>query len=251
MKNVKRKGINYMVNKFVRGQIWAVRTDIEKGNRVFSGEHISLILGVNKENTITIIPSTSKLNSENKILTTVELELTNLDGVTTVGHFIPNMVQTIDARKAYRYIGMLDKRSVMEVQKAVGKYLGFDKIKFEESFDKIKENENIAREEQTPIVKEEKQMPIAKEEKQKPIKIGRPVKAHAKIGDIRCFKGKEYIKKVDGKEKYNSIIAKWPKEVLDSIVEEYKNGSPKMAIAFEYGISDTKVGQYLRSRGLK
>ena len=71
-----------MVNKFVRGQIWAVRTDINKGDRVFSGEHISLILGVNKENTITIIPSTSKLNSENKILTTVELELTNLDGVT-------------------------------------------------------------------------------------------------------------------------------------------------------------------------
>lgn len=239
-----------MVNKFVRGQIWAVRTDINKGDRVFSGEHISLILGVNKENTITIIPSTSKLNSENKILTTVELELTKLDGVTTVGHFIPNMIQTIDARKAYRYIGMLDKRSVMEVQKAVGKYLGFDRIKFEDNFDKIKENENIAREEQTPIVKEEKQMPIAKEEKHTPIK-GRPIKAQAKIGDIKYFKGKEYIKKVDGKEKYNSIIAKWPKEVLDSIVEEYKNGAPKVAIAFEYGISDTKVRHYLLSRGLK
>lgn len=238
-----------MVNKFVRGQIWAVRTDIEKGNRVFSGEHISLILGVNKENTITIIPSTSKLNSENKILTTVELELTNLDGVTTIGHFIPNMIQTIDARKAYRYIGMLDKRSVMEVQKAVGKYLGFDKIRFEENFDKKYENENIAREEQIPIAKEE-QTTIAKEEKHTPIK-GRPIKAQAKIGDIKYFKGKEYIKKVDGKEKYNSIIAKWPKEVLDSIVEEYKNGAPKVAIAFEYGISDTKVRHYLLSRGLK
>lgn len=238
-----------MVNKFVRGQIWAVRTDINKGDRVFNGEHISLILGVNRENTITIIPSTSKLNPENKILTTVELELTNLDGVTTVGHFIPNMVQTIDARKAYRYIGMLDKRSVMEVQKAVGKYLGFDKIRFEENFDKKYENENIAREEQIPIAKEE-QTTIAKEEKHTPIK-GRPIKAQAKIGDIKYFKGKEYIKKVNGKEKYNSIIAKWPKEVLDSIVEEYKNSAPKVAIAFEYGISDTKVRHYLLSRGLK
>ena len=73
-----------MINKFIRGQIWAVRTHITKDDRVFSGEHIALILGVNKENTITIIPSTSKLNPENKILTTVELELTNLDGVTTV-----------------------------------------------------------------------------------------------------------------------------------------------------------------------
>lgn len=243
-----------MVNKFVRGQIWAVRTDINKGDRVFNGEHISLILGVNRENTITIIPSTSKLNPENKILTTVELELTNLDGVTTVGHFIPNMIQTIDARKAYRYIGMLDKRSVMEVQKAVGKYLGFDRIKFEDNFDKKYENENIDREEQTPIVKEE-QTPIVKEKKQTPIKnantIGSLVKAQAKIGDIKYFKGKEYIKKVDGKEKYNAVIAKWPKEVLDSIVEEYKNGAPKVAIAFEYGISDTKVRHYLLSRGLK
>jgi len=246
-----------MVNKFVRGQIWAVRTDINKGDRVFSGEHISLILGVNKENTITIIPSTSKLNSENKILTTVELELTNLDGVTTVGHFIPNMIQTINARKAYRYIGMLDKRSVTEVQKAVGKYLGFDKIIFEENFDKKYENENIAREKkQIPIVKEE-QTPIVKEEKQTPIKnisksnLGRLVKAQAKIGDVKYFKGKEYIKKVNGKEKYNKIIAKWPQEVLDSIVEEYKNGAPKVAIAFEYGISDTKVRHYLLSRGLK
>lgn len=226
-----------MINKFIRGQIWAIKTCINKDDRVFSGEHIALILGTNKENTITIVPSTSKLNPENKILTTVELELTNLDGVTTVGHFIPNMIQTIDTRKALRYIGMLDKRSVEEVQRAVGEYLGF---KFEQSFNYNNKSEN-----KQPVIKEEK----------KPIKrantLGRPVKVQTKIGDIRYFKGKEYIKKVDGKEKYNMIIAKWPKEVLDAIVEEYKNGSPKMAIAFEYGISDTSVGQYLRSRGLK
>lgn len=245
-----------MINRFIRGQIWAIKTCINKDDRVFSGEHIALILGVNKENTITIVPSTSKLNPENKILTTVELELTNLDGVTTIGHFIPNMIQTIDSRKALRYIGMLDKKSVMEVQKAVGEYLGLSK--FEQSFDNDKKSEY-----KQPAVKEEKHMPVAKkektpivkEEKQTPIKnantIGRPVKAQAKIGDIRYFKGKEYIKKVDGKEKYNSIIAKWPKEVLDSIVEEYKNGAPKIAIAFEYGISDTKVRHYLLSRGLK
>lgn len=237
-----------MINKFIRGQLWMIRTYINKDDRVFSGEHIALILGVNKENTLTIIPSTTKLNPETKILTTVELELTNFDGVTTIGHFIPNMIQTIDSRKALRYIGMLDKRSVMEVQKAVGEYLGLSK--FEQSFDNDKKSEN-----KQPVVKEEKHMPVAKKEEKKPIKsantIGRPVKAQAKIGDIRYFKGKEYIKKVDGKEKYNSIIAKWPKEVLDSIVEEYKNGTPKVAIAFEYGISDTKVRHYLLSRGLK
>ena len=225
-----------------------IKTYINKDDRVFSGEHIALILGVNKENTLTIIPSTSKLNPETKILTSVELELTNFDGVTTIGHFIPNMIQTIDSRKALRYIGMLDKRSVMEVQKAVGEYLGLSK--FEQSFDNDKKSEN-----KQPVVKEEKHMPVAKKEEKKPIKsantIGRPVKAQAKIGDIRYFKGKEYIKKVDGKEKYNSIIAKWPKEVLDSIVEEYKNGAPKVAIAYEYGISDTKVRHYLLSRGLK
>lgn len=226
-----------MINRFIRGQIWAIKTCINKDDRVFSGEHIALILGVNKENTITIVPSTSKLNPENKILTTVELELTNLDGVTTIGHFIPNMIQTIDTRKALRYIGMLDKRSVEEVQRAVGEYFGF---KFEQNFDRTKENKNIA-----------------KKEKQKPIKIasnsniGKTVKAQPKVGDIRYFKGKEYIKKVDGKEKYNTVIAKWPKEVLDDIVEEYKNGSPKVAIAFEYGISDTKVRHFLLSRGLK
>ena len=237
-----------MINKFIGGQLWMIKTYINKDDRVFSGEHIALILGVNKENTLTIIPSTSKLNPETKILTSVELELTNFDGVTTIGHFIPNMIQTIDSRKALRYIGMLDKRSVSEVQKAVGEYLGLSK--FEQSFDNDKKSEN-----KQPVVKEEKHMPVAKKEEKKPIKsantIGRPVQAQAKIGDIRYFKGKEYIKKVDGKEKYNSIIAKWPKEVLDSIVEEYKNGAPKVAIAYEYGISDTKVRHYLLSRGLK
>ncbi len=236
-----------MINKFIRGQLWMIKTYINKDDRVFSGEHIALILGVNKENTLTIIPSTSKLNPENKILTTVELELTNYDGVTTIGHFIPNMIQTIDTKKALRYIGMLDKRSVEEVQRAVGEYLGF---KFEQSFNNNNKSEN-----KQPIVKEEKQKPVAKKEEQKPIKVtsnsnrGKTIQALYKVGDIKCFKGKEYIKKVDGKEKYNNIIAKWPKEVLDAIVEEYKNGSPKMAIAFEYGISDTKVGQYLRTRG--
>jgi hypothetical protein len=76
-------------------------------------------------NNLHLSNSANNVNSENKILTTVELELTNLDGVTTVGHFIPNMIQTIDARKAYRYIGMLDKRSVMEVQKSSWKIFRF------------------------------------------------------------------------------------------------------------------------------
>lgn len=49
-----------MINKFIRGQLWLIRTYINKDDRVFSGEHIALILGVNKENTLTIIPSTSK-----------------------------------------------------------------------------------------------------------------------------------------------------------------------------------------------
>lgn len=242
-----------MISRYARGQIWLIKTYIAKFDRVFSGEHFALILGVNDEKTLTVVPATSKFNAENKLLTSVELELVNLDGVKTVGHFIPNMIQTIDVKKTCSYVGMLDELSVIEVQKAVGKYLGFDTIKFEEN---AKKSENSEEERAFAKVKtEEKQIPIAKEEKQTPIKsantLGRPVKAQAKIGDIRSFKGKEYIKKVDGKEKYNSIIAKWPKEVLDNIVEEYKNGSPKIAIAFEYGISDTKVGQYLRSRGLK
>lgn len=224
-----------MINRFIRGQIWAIRTHINNDDRVFSGEHIALILGVNKENTITIVPSTSKLNPENKILTTVELELTNLDGVTTIGHFIPNMIQTIDTRKALRYIGMLDKRSVMEVQKAVGEYLGF---RFENNFDRPKENENIV-----------------KEEKQKPIKIasnsniGRPSKLLPKVGDIKYVNGKKYECIIEGKKAYGGFISKWPKDVLDNMVEMYKNNWSKSAIAYQYGISNHAVGDYLKTRG--
>lgn len=236
-----------MINKFVRGQLWTVKTYINKDDRVFSGEHIALILGVNKENTLTIIPSTSKFNPETKILTSVELELTNLDGVTTIGHFIPNMIQTIDTRKALRYVGMLDKKSVSEVQKAVGEYLGISK--FEQSFDKDKKSEN-----RQPIAKKEKHTPVAKKEEKKPIKVTSKsekqeiVKIQPKIGDIKYFRGKEYKRIMNGKEKYGRI-SKWPKDVLDSIVNDYKNGSSKVALAFKYGTSDDTIGRVLRSRG--
>lgn len=224
-----------MINKIIRGQIWAIKTCINKDDRVFSGEHIALILGVNKENTITIVPSTSKLNPENKILTTVELELTNLDGVTTIGHFIPNMIQTIDSRKALRYIGMLDKRSVEEVQRAVGEYLGF---KFEQNFDRHKGNENII-----------------KEEKQKPIKvasnsnIGKNVKVQPKVGDIKIIRGKEVKKIMDCKKEYG-IISKWPKDILDIIVEDYKNGNSQEVLAFKYGTSHSTINRILINRKL-
>lgn len=236
-----------MINKFIRGQLWMIRTYINKDDRVFSGEHIALILGVNKENTLTIIPSTSKLNPENKILTTVELELTNLDGVTTIGHFIPNMIQTIDTKKALRYIGMLDKRSVMEVQRAVGEYLGF---KFEQSFDNDKKSEY-----KQPIVKEEKHTPVAKQEKQKPIEvtsnsnIGRPSKLLPKVGDIKYVNGRKYECIIEGKKAYGGFISKWPKDVLDNMVEMYKNNWSKAGIAYQYGISSHTVGDYLKSRG--
>lgn len=225
-----------MINRFIRGQIWAIRTHINNDDRVFSGEHIALILGVNKENTLTVIPSTSKLNPETKILTTVELDLTNLNGVTTIGHFIPNMIQTIDCRKALRYIGMLDKRSVEEVQRAVGEYLGF---KFENNFDRPKKNENIV-----------------KEEKKKPIKIasnsniGKTVKAKAKVGDIKIIRGKEVKKIMDCKKEYG-IISKWPKDILDSIVEDYKNGNSESVLAFKYGTSASTISRFLIKRKLK
>lgn len=224
-----------MINRFIRGQIWAIRTHINNDDRVFSGEHIALILGVNKENTITVIPSTSKLNSENKILTTVELKLTNLDGVTTIGHFIPNMIQTIDCRKALRYIGMLDKRSVEEVQRVVGEYLGF---KFEQNFDRPKKNENI--------VKEEKQTPIKVTSNSN---IGRPSKLSPKVGDIKYVNGRKYECIIEGKKAYGGFISKWPKDVLDNIVLMYKNGWSKSGIAYQYGISNHAVGDYLKTRG--
>ena len=235
-----------MINKFIRGQLWMIRTYINKDDRVFSGEHIALILGVNKENTLTIIPSTSKLNPENKILTTVELELTNFDGVTTIGHFIPNMIQTIDSRKALRYIGMLDKRSVMEVQKAVGEYLGLSK--FEQSFDNDKKSEN-----KQPVAKEEKHMPVAKKGKQKPIKatsnLEKTSKTRPKIGDIKYVRGKEVKMIMDCKKEYG-IISKWPKDILDSIVEDYKNGNSESVLAFKYGTSDSTISRILIKRKL-
>lgn len=239
-----------MIKRYDRGQVWAIKTYIAKFDRVFNGEHMALILGVNDDKTLTVVPATSKLNGENKILTSVELELTNLDGETTVGHFIPNMIQTIDTRKAYNYVGMLDEQLVIEVQKAVGKYLGFDKIKFEENNKEVIEERASAK-----IETEEKQIPIAKEEKQKPIKvpsnIGRPSKLQPKVGDIKCFSGKEYKCIVDGKKTYGGFISKWPIDILNTIVEMYKNGSSKTAIAFQYGISGHAVGDYLKSRGLK
>jgi len=248
-----------MIKRYDRGQIWAIKTYIAKYDRVFNGEHMALILGVNDDKTLTVVPATSKLNGENKILTSVELELTNLEGERTVGHFIPNMIQTIDTRKAYNYVGMLDEHSVIEVQKAVGKYLGFDKIKFEENNKEVIEERASAKveieEEQTPIVKEEKQIPVIKEEKQKPIEvssnIGRPSKSQPKVGDIKYFSGREYKCIVDGKKTYGGFISKWPKDVLDTIVESYRNGSSKTAIAYQYGISGHAVGDYLKSIGLK
>ena len=187
-----------MLSKFARGQLWVIKTYINKYDRVFSGEHIALILGINDDKTLTVVPSSSKLNTENKILTTVQLELTNLDGVTTVGHFIPNMIQTIDTRKALRYIGILDEFSVKEVQKEVGLYLGFDTMKLEENFDNAKKSENS---------KEERSFAkVETEEKQKSIKvssnsnIGRPPKLQPKVGDIKYVKGRKYECIIDGKK---------------------------------------------------
>lgn len=243
-----------MISRYARGQIWLIKTYIAKFDRVFSGEHFALILGVNDEKTLTVVPATSKFNVENKLLTSVELKLVNLDGVKTVGHFIPNMIQTIDVKKTCSYVGMLDELSVIEVQKAVGKYLGFDTIRFEENFDEVKKNENSEEERAfTKVETEEKQTPIAKEEKQTPINItsniGRPTKLQPKVGDTKYFSGKEYKCIVDGKKTYGGFISRWPKDVLDSIVESYRNGCSKTAIAYQYGISGHAIGDYLRTRG--
>lgn len=232
-----------MISRYARGQIWLIKTYIAKFDRVFSGEHFALILGVNDEKTLTVVPATSKFNAENKLLTSVELELVNLDGVKTVGHFIPNMIQTIDVKKTCSYVGMLDELSVIEVQKAVGKYLGFDTIKFEEN---AKKSENS--EEERAFAK------VETEEKQTPIRvtsnIGRPSKLLPKVGDIKYVNGKKYECIIDGKNAYGGCISKWPKDVLDSIVESYRNGSTKSAIAYKYGISGHAVGDYLKTRGL-
>lgn len=223
-----------------------VKTYINKDDRVFSGEHIALILGVNKEKTLTIIPSTSKYNPETVILPTVELELTNLDGITTIGHFIPNMIQSIDTKKALRYVGMLDKKSVSEVQKAVGEYLGI--IKLEQSIDKATKNEN-----RQPIAKKEIQKPIAKKEVQKPIKVAsnleKTSKTRPKIGDIKYIRGKEVKKIMDCKKEYG-IISKWPENILDSIVEDYKKGNSESVLAFKYETSDSTISRILIKRKL-
>jgi hypothetical protein len=57
-----------MIKRYDRGQIWAIKTYIAKYDRVFNGEHMALILGVNDDNTLTVVPATSKINGENKIL---------------------------------------------------------------------------------------------------------------------------------------------------------------------------------------
>lgn len=227
-----------MISRYARGQIWLIKTYIAKFDRVFSGEHFALILGINDEKTLTVVPATSKFNAENKLLTSVELELVNLDGVKTVGHFIPNMIQTIDVKKTCSYVGMLDELSVIEVQKAVGKYLGFDTIRFENS----KEERAFAK--------------VETEEKQEPIKItsnsniGRPSKLLPKAGDIKYVNGRKYECIIDGKKAYGGFISRWPKDVLDNMVEMYKNGWSKTAIAYQYAISNHAVGDYLKTRGL-
>ncbi len=235
-----------MLNKYVRGQVWAIRTDIVRGDRVFNGEHMALILGVNKESTITVIPSTSKFNPETKILTSVELELVNLDGKRTVGHFIPNMVQTIDASKAYRYVGTLDEDSVVKVQEAVGRYLGFDKIGYPdnnteklylEALDAMKQY-NEEKSEKT-VEPEPKIETIIKSYKDDP--------ASDTIGDTRIYGGKVFTKEFNGVKTFGSPISKWPKDVINDIVSMYKNGAPKVGIAYRYGISDTAVGKLLNS----
>jgi mRNA-degrading endonuclease toxin of MazEF toxin-antitoxin module len=231
-----------MISRYERGQIWLIKTYIAKFDRVFSGEHFALILGVNDEKTLTVVPATSKFNTENKLLTSVELELVNLDGVKTVGHFIPNMIQTIDVKKTCSYVGKLDELSVIEVQKAVGKYLGFDTIKFEEN---AKKRENS--EEERAFVK------VETKAEQTPIKvtsnIGRPSKLLPKVGDIKYVNGKKYECIIDGKKAYGGCVSKWPKDILDNMVKDFRNGSSKAAIAYQYGISGHAVGDYLKTRG--
>lgn len=244
-----------MLNRYVRGQVWAIRTEIVDGDRVFNGEHMALILGVNKERTITVIPSTSKLNVETKILTNVELELTNLDGVKTVGHFIPNMIQTIDTKKAYRYVGMLDEDSVIKVQEAVGRYLGFDKIQY-------------------PPVKVVLESPEDPRKWMREMKDEDPKKLNerlnellgvsqaitnratntpktANVGDTGTCGGKVFTKEVDGLEMYGRPIDNWPKKVLNDIAAMYKAGDPILGIAYKYGVSDSSIGRWVHRNNIK
>lgn len=245
-KIINLKENKFMLNRYVRGQVWAIRTDIVRGDRVFNGEHMALILGVNKEDTITVIPSTSKFNPETKILTSVELELVNLDGKRTVGHFIPNMIQTIDTSRAYRYVGMLDEDSVVEVQKAVGRYLGFDKISYSDdnteklylqALDAMKQYDEEKSEKE--VKPEPKVQTINKSYKDDP--------TSDTIGDIRYYGGKMFTKEFNGVKTFGSPISKWPKNVINDIVTMYMAGAPKVGIAYKYGISDTAVGKLLRN----
>lgn len=232
-----------MLNKYVRGQIWAIRTDIVRGDRVFNGEHMALILGVNKESTITVVPSTSKFNPETAILTSVELELTNLDGERSVGHFIPNMIQTIDTKKAYRYVGTLDEDSVIKVQEAAGRYLGFDKIQYPPIKVCIEDPDKARREMKAELQE-------SKNRVDEPAEVKKSYKdnpASDNIGDIRIYGGKMFTKEFNGVKTFGSPISKWPKNVINDIVAMYKAGDPKVGIAYKYGISDTTVGKFLHN----
>lgn len=243
-----------MLNRYVRGQVWAIRTEIVNGDRVFNGEHMALILGVNKENTITVIPSTSKFNAETKILTNVELELTNLDGVKTVGHFIPNMIQTIDTKKAYRYVGMLDEDSVIKVQEAVGRYLGFDKIQYppvKVVLDTSERETKIEAEEQQKIkdwVNENLGIPNVPQAITNRA-INTPKTAN--VGDTGICGGKIFTKEVDGLEMYGRPIDNWPKKVLNDITAMYKAGDPILGIAYKYGVSDSSIGRWVHRNNIK
>lgn len=242
-----------MLNRYIRGQVWAIRTDIVRGDRVFNGEHMALILGVNKEDTITVIPSTSKFNPETKILTSVELELVNLDGKRTVGHFIPNMIQTIDTTKAYRYVGTLDEDSVVKVQEAVGRYLGFDKIQYPP----VKVVLETSKKYEPPKI-EVKQLKEIQEEVNKQFGLPQSIinkttntPKSANIGDRRICGNKIFVKEVNGIEAYGRPIDNWPKKVLNDITEMYEAGNPILGIAYKYGVSDSSIGRWLRKNNIK
>lgn len=213
---------------------------------------MALILGVNKESTITVVPSTSKLNIETKILTSVELELTNLDGIKTVGHFIPNMIQTIDTKKAYRYVGMLDEDSVVKVQEAVGRYLGFDKIQYPPVKVVLESPEDSRK-----WVKDEE---IQKLKDQINEQFGVPqaitnratnTPKTANVGDTGTCGGKVFTKVVDGLEMYGRPIDNWPKKALNDITAMYKAGDPILGIAYKYGVSDSSIGRWVHRNNIK
>lgn len=55
---------------------------------------------------------------------------------------------------------------------------------------------------------------------------------------------------MDCKKEYG-IISKWPKDILDSIVEDYKNGNSESVLAFKYGTSASTISRILIKRKLK